>query len=371
MLIAVGVFLLSLGLLSVAAVQTFAPLDLPAVLLAAIAPRPSWLLAALAGMAAGLALVAAHRARRHGRRGLVIAALGLATASLAVALIGAWQGRAPYRRTFVQFLAADGTRLAGTLYAPDGDGARPGVVLAPGSAAAPRRAYGYAADRLCRAGFVVLVADKRGVGDSEGGYDRDNNASTATLTLLGDDLASSWRWLVEQPEVDARHTGYWGVSQAGWTVPIALQQTPDAAFAVLMSGPTTSTGEEDLWSDLAGEDADPMGSREPPMPLATIDERLASAPARGFDPLPFLERLDVPMLYVFGEWDNSVPVARSVARIAALAARGKPFAARVLPEANHLLLIARGPNRAILPSFAPEAWRTMLDWMRRQAGVLR
>ncbi len=367
MIVAILLLLLSLGLVALAAMQTLAPLDLPAVLLAAFVPRPAWLLAALAASAATLALLAARRARRCGRRRLGAAAVAVAAAACGVALSGVWQGRVPYRRGDARFPAADGTSLAATLCVPDGTPPHPGVVLAPGSAAAPRRAYGYVVDRLCRAGFTVLVADKRGVGDSQGAYDRDNNASPATLALLGSDLAASWRWLVAQPGVDPRHTGYWGVSQAGWTVPIALAETPGAAFAVLMSGPATTTGEEDLWSELAGEDADPMGARAPPMPLEEIEKRLAAAPARGFDPLPYLERTEVPMLYVFGAWDNSVPVARSVAVIQRLAARGKPFTARVVPEANHLLLIARGPRRRRVPAFAPEAWPTMIAWMQHRA----
>ncbi len=369
MWIASVLLLLSLGLLVPALAQLWAPNDLAAILLGAAAPRPAWVLAAFGLVATILALLAVRRAHRAGRpRTAAIGAI-LGCLGGVAAFSGLWMGRASYQRSAVFFPADDGTRLAATLYMPDDAAEHPAIVLAPGSAAAPRRAYGYVADRLCRAGFAVLVADKRGVGESAGGYDRDNNSSRATLELLGNDLAASWKWLVRQPGIDRRHVGYWGVSQAGWTVPVALERTPGAAFAVLLSGPVTTVGEENAFSRLAGESADPMGSREPPLPLEEVDRRLDALPAAGFDPQPYLERSTVPMLYVFGAWDNSIPAARSARRLAALAQRGKPFSAVVLPEANHLLLVARGPHRGLLPAFAPEAWPTMLRWLRQRTAA--
>lgn len=69
------------------------------------------------------------------------------------------------------------------------------------------------ADTFARAGFVTLIYDKRGTGDSEG--ERWPQTS-GTFVDLADDAAAGVRVLRGQAGVDANRIGLWGLSQGAW-----------------------------------------------------------------------------------------------------------------------------------------------------------
>ncbi len=95
-----------------------------------------------------------------------------------------------------------------------------------------------------RAGSVVLVPDKRGVGGSGGVFQpptRDEDVGRALLDTLASDAI---RYLRTVAIVDSLTTGYFGLSQAGWVLPLAEQLPTGAAFAVIVSGPAVSSHEE-------------------------------------------------------------------------------------------------------------------------------
>ena len=58
----------------------------------------------------------------------------------------------------------------------------------------------------------------------------------------------------------------------------------------------------------------------------------------GFDPLPSLEAIDIPGLWLFGSQDQSIPVALSVENLDTLVIQqGKDFSYIIYPNANHSL----------------------------------
>lgn len=79
----------------------------------------------------------------------------------------------------------------------------------------PRRCF--AAD-----GFAVLTYDKRGVGESGGVYEAHYNTSPENLSLLAGDASAALEWLLDRRERRGRKSGFWGISQAGWIIPLAL-----------------------------------------------------------------------------------------------------------------------------------------------------
>jgi hypothetical protein len=66
---------------------------------------------------------------------------------------------------------------------------------------------------------------------------------------------------------------------------------------------------------------------------------------------------------LFGDWDNSVPVEANIRVLDSLQARGSPITVRRFGEANHGLMIARGPNGRALSRFAPGVWDTVARWV--------
>jgi len=221
---------------------------------------------------------------------------------------------------------------------PQGAGPFPAVVLVHGSGRSPKSDLAWLSQQFVQRGFVVLRYDKRGVGGSGGTYSGVGVLNSMTvLPELAGDVVAGVQFLRTQPGVDPRRIGLVGGSQAGWIIPIAATISPDVRFAVVLSGPTTSVGVEIFYSDLA-EQTD--------VPLDQVRAQLPSFQGNpGFDPLPYLRRVTVPMLWLYGADDRSIPAQASVAIHDALKREvDARFTVHVYPGAGHALTPAIWPD---------------------------
>jgi uncharacterized protein len=220
-------------------------------------------------------------------------------------------------------------RLSYALDLPSGPGPFPALVFGHGSGRSTKQESAGLASRLAARGYAVLRYDKRGVGLSGGTYEGVGVANSERMIgLLAGDLAAGAAFLASRPEVDPRRVGLIGGSQAGWIVPAAAARG-GAWCMVLLSGPTVSVGEEIFYSGLADGTT---------TPFEELSRRLAGfGGARGFDPRPVLERLDVPGFWILGGQDRSIPTRETVAILEQLAAAGKPYRWVVHPSAGHAL----------------------------------
>jgi pimeloyl-ACP methyl ester carboxylesterase len=198
------------------------------------------------------------------------------------------------------------------------------------------------------AGYAVLRYDKRGVGGSGGEYANVGTSnSEAVFPLLAADMAAALKHLRTLPGIDARRVGLAGASQAGWIIPVALTLAPEAAFAVIFSGPTVSVGLEMFYSSLAEQ-----GTMAPAAAEARLGEYRG---ADGFDPLPYVRRLNVPVLWLFGAEDRSIPTKRSVEILASLArGKSKRFTWVLYPSTDHGL-------------HGADVWADVRPWLARVA----
>ena len=157
---------------------------------------------------------------------------------------------ATHREISVHFTCEE-TELAGTLYLPNGAGRHPAVVWVHGSGEQPRLNYGAVVAPLVEDGIAVFSYDKRGVGESEGGC----CTSPGQYDLVAADADGAVLALRSHPEIDADRVGFYGASEAGWVVPLAdARLRKPVAFTALVDGPAVTTGEEEVWSEAAGEE---------------------------------------------------------------------------------------------------------------------
>jgi pimeloyl-ACP methyl ester carboxylesterase len=160
---------------------------------------------------------------------------------------------------------------------------------------------------LVHDGFAFFSYDKRGVGESEGVCCPGDEGH---FNLVAADAVGAISALRSRREIDPSRIGFLGVSQAGWIVPLAAARSSGrTAFAAIVSGAATTTGEEEQWSEAAGEEQ----ADAPPLTAERKAELTADLHAAGFDPVPSIRRLTGPALWLFGGDDRSVPAGKSAA----------------------------------------------------------
>jgi uncharacterized protein len=266
--------------------------------------------------------------------------------------------------TDVGYLSADGTPLAGTLYLPISSGPHPAVVFHFGSPRWTRALYDNSAiSDWTNRGIAVLSYDKRGVGLSGGKCCPVNDPNY--FPLLGGDVLAGVHTLQRYPDIDPRRVGAFGFSQGGWVVPVAAANAPqDVAFIILGSGPAVTLGEEELFSQLTGDNnCKPTGLSE-----QEIEDRLQAAGPSGFDPIPYLERMTSPGLWLYGGKDTSIPVNRSIANLERIRTTlKKDFTIIVFPDANHGLVIGGAICQDDGPR--PGVSEAMFKWLLPRIGL--
>ncbi len=344
---------LSTALLAIGAAVVLVPNVLLHFVLDAVFSYRVIALVLVGGAVVALGISAWRASEKPTRR--IAASVGF-VAALAVTGVTLYRDWLSYERAAFAFRADDAV-LHGTLFLPSAGGRFPAVVIAHGSQALPRRLYAVWADVLVRDGFAVLIFDKRGTGESGGSYDQQNNSSPEVLERLGRDLAAAADALAGDPRVDRTRISFLGLSQAGWTVPVALQHTRNVVSFVLISGPTCTNREEATYSDATGESAGPDWARR----RLDADAQVLKAGPGGFDPLPYLRGTNIRGHWIFGSRDASIPVTRSSAILDELIAEGRPYSYETLDEADHLQISGRGG----VPDFDPRMWAILGRELRK------
>lgn len=246
-----------------------------------------------------------------------------------------WELRRGYHQETVSFDNRE-ARLVGTLYVPDGPRKRAGIVFLTGSGAIPRGWFDGYVSHFARAGYVVLVYDKRGTGDSSGKYQAGSFFDLSwNLELLADDAAAAATFLARRPEVRPDSIGFVGFSEGGLIAPKAAELDGKTRFLLVITSTTTSVYRHGLFQ-LTNQGV----SHE--QAWAEI-ERYFKA---DFDPGPSLRALNIPGLWVLAELDRRDPNEETIRIIEGLKQAGKPYEHRTIAGAWHGLFV--GPKAQVL-----------------------
>jgi uncharacterized protein len=284
----------------------------------------------------------------------------------------------PYTVREVTFHHGDVT-LAGSLLTPNTLGKHAGVVLLHGSG--PETRWGtprYIADRFARAGIATLIYDKRGSGRSTG------NLDSFTYDDLAGDAIAGVHLLASQPDVDRRRVGLLGHSEGGITgVVAAVHASREIAFIVAEDTVAGPVYKSDLYRvnrsirqtgfkpeeiskamDVFGTFVDvargvtsyseleaarnQYGQTEwfRWLAIPPRDAPLwATAPQReNLNTLVYWSKVDVPVLLIYGEKDELVPVVQNIEAIENALDRRASFTAVIAPGAQHNLTVHPPPE---------------------------
>jgi uncharacterized protein len=298
--------------------------------------------------------------------------------------------------------------LAGTLVLPPGAGPHAAVVLFHGSG--PQERDLSTARWFAAQGIAALAYDKRGTGQSSGDF------RTGPFMDLCDDGLAAIGYLKSRPEIDAKRIGVWGLSQGGWLGPLAASRSTDVAWVIAVSGPGVSPGEQmivyyanELRRDGASESdirnadnlrreiyeylytgkgyeqarADLDRARSRPwfekvkaqgdkltdrlQPPAELNERdhpnvIRFAREMHYDPVPALQALRVPALFLFGDQDQLIPVEKSKEVIQRVLTQSghRDFTIRTFHNADHGMFLTAGEASGDID---PEYLDTMHSWL--------
>lgn len=249
----------------------------------------------------------------------------------------------------IEFLSK-GTKISGTLVLPKDRKIQASVVFVHGSGKQTGNVY--LAKGFANKGIAALVYDKRGVGKSGGTYEGNQAVSEKNINLLADDALAAVKVLAKHPALKEVPVGLTGISQAGWIIPIAAEQSPLVQFVLLWSGPVCKVSEEDIFSKYT---ADLDGKKVPSYDQALRSRNVAyiwpDFLGKDSNPSDNLKGLTIPGLWIFGANDGSVPVDLSIQRLDQLRATGHRF--------NYVLFSGLGHNNI------PETFATATDWILR------
>jgi alpha-beta hydrolase superfamily lysophospholipase len=224
-------------------------------------------------------------------------------------------------------------QLAGTLTLPLGTGPFAAAAYVSGSGETLREEEQFLGGYLASRGIAVLGYDKRGVGQS-GGRFPGTLASPEAISTYATDAEAAARFLAAQPEVDPKRVGLFGLSQGGWITPVAASRAPTiVSWTLIQGGPTVTQGESDYYGGIASSWTGPLADAEAE----------ARAHPGGFDPVPFIRPLRIPMLWLYGSDDRAVPPDTSISILRGLISESpRDFTIHLYPGAPHPLFSRAG-----------------------------
>ncbi len=311
-----------------------------------------------------------------------------------------------FERETVKF-RNDTVTLTGEVTTPTVKGRKhPAIVLIHGSNDEDRDYLKLWAEMFAAQGFAVLSFDKRGVRDSTGDWKTSGFEDLAKDVLAGVDL------LKKRKNINAKKIGLWGISQAGWIAPIVAAQTKDISFIILHAGAMVTPSQQGLqsieselqaygfpaeeitkalayykldddftrtgegWEKLrkAYMDANKQGAEwllSEPQPkdfwFRSMFRRIMD-----FDSVPYWQKVNVPVLAFFGEFDRTVPPEpnKTILENTLKKLGNINVETHVLPKANHLFLKSESGVRTEYPalkSFVPEYFTKMTKWLISKA----
>lgn len=191
----------------------------------------------------------------------------------------------------------------------------------------PDKSYGsllrfYIEEKFLSRGFSVLYLNKRGLGKSTGDWKKSDFNERAS------DAIAAFDFLKQYPGIDSTKIGMAGHSQGGWIAQIAAAKNVKVAFVLSFAGPTVGVYEQTRINDensfllcdgLSGKKHKrELRLRKLELSVGGKLGKLIGGEAgqwariRNYENTRTLKNLKVPTLFLFAEYDTSVPPQNNI-----------------------------------------------------------
>jgi alpha/beta superfamily hydrolase len=268
-----------------------------------------------------------------------------------------------------------GVKLVGSLLLPRSEVPVPAVVFVHGAGPQTREPYREIGEYFASRGVAALIYDKRGTGQSGGTYE-----SYAPYENLVNDALSAIAFLKQRRDIEASQIGIWGLSQGAYISAAAASRSEDIRFIIVV-GADVADGQMFYYRDnlfrrygLSGtlrDVAEKAHLLQWSLPQNLEDESLLSSFApRSYPPpdkyvSPAWSHVNQPVLAMWGQLDQNVPVGESVAgwKNSLARAKNENWMIIILPRTNHSLKVSEtGALHSESHGYPPGALKTMTDW---------
>lgn len=268
-----------------------------------------------------------------------------------------------------------GVRLAGSLLLPLGEAKTPAVVFVHGAGRQTRESFREVATHFAVRGIAALIYDKRGTGKSGGDYE-----SREPYTNLVNDCLAAVGFLQQHRSVDPEKIGLWGLSQGATICGTAASRTTDIPFVIVIGADVADGSLFQYRDNLFRKSGLSARLRDVAEKFHMVDQDLQNTFRNGFrlslltprtypSPDQFVHpawsRVNQPVLAMWGEQDQNIAVAESVAGLknSLAQANNRNWTILIEPGTNHDLKIAAAGEPATGPRGYPAgALATMTDW---------
>ncbi len=231
------------------------------------------------------------------------------------------------------FVTNGNVELRWFLDLPSGEGPFPAVVYGQGSGSITANFPSTIANsrELNRLGFAVMRYDKRGTGRSTGELQGVSLANSQTsIPVLASDMQAVLDRMLADPRIDTQRIGLFGVSQANWYMPVVAEATPEVRFMVVVTGGVLPVGFQLRYEEL--KHVDGLSKEEAEAELGLLSD--FDGPL-GFNAIPIIKDLDIPMLHLLGGNDQLGPLQANLVVIEELIAGAADLEAMVYDGADH------------------------------------
>jgi pimeloyl-ACP methyl ester carboxylesterase len=301
---------------------------------------------------------------------------------------------------------SNGFSIVGDFRTPVSGEVHPVIIMVHGSGGATRHGavpFEPLIEIFLQNGFAVLSWDKPGSGESKGEFDNEYK-----LTERANIIADAVKVLIDNPSIDNSSIGLWGISAAGWVMPLALNKTDDIAFMIVVSG-GGENGIDQYAYQIAQVVACSGGTVEQVNAVELNWSKMAKATVYNdyreavevlvdipgvveytglsiseenqwnpwprdidafFDPMDVIQYTTIPVLVFFGELDKNIdPVQGAQAYETALKKAGnQDYRISILHGAGHVLAPANTGclNEFVPAEYVPEYLDILDSWISNQ-----
>jgi len=248
----------------------------------------------------------------------------------------------------------DSAILSGTLYLPSKIGFYPLAIWSHGSSANRRLPFKFKDHELfphlsaltwIERGYAFFSYDKRGSGNSSGGFEGKGLLDEEIFNILVSDAISAYDICTKVDEIDSNFIGFFGGSMAGFVIPKAALQIDKLAFAIIINGPVAPSWAIDYYGDLTGNNYTNfynINCEKPDLdPIYTIiDSLMLESPQYDtiINPKVDLIKIQTPSFFIQGLQDLSQPARNTVSELRNIKKKyNKNWRILVYENADHAL----------------------------------